>query len=155
MSHTTRRASTVAAHPGDDWRTQAACTGDTAELFFPVGDNLKARAQADQAKTVCRRCPVREACLSWALETRQDEGVLGGLTEDERRVLHGRRRRHGYRSNAAAHILNTRLEEFTELRNQGLDPLGIAQEMGTNVQTVNNVIHQLNARSAAAEVQAA
>jgi hypothetical protein len=47
--------------------------------------------QIEDAKTVCRRCEVTDACLDWALRTGQDAGVWGGLTEDERRTLRRRR----------------------------------------------------------------
>jgi WhiB family redox-sensing transcriptional regulator len=30
---------------------------------------------------------VKEPCLAWALESGQDAGVWGGLSEDERRAL--------------------------------------------------------------------
>jgi WhiB family redox-sensing transcriptional regulator len=43
--------------------------------------------QVENAKAICRRCDVREQCLSWALESGQDHGVWGGLSEDERRAL--------------------------------------------------------------------
>ena len=33
------------------------------------------------------RCSVREQCLAWALESGQDAGVWGGLSEDERRAM--------------------------------------------------------------------
>ena len=36
---------------------------------------------------MCRRCDVVESCLKWAIETGQDAGVWGGLSEDERRAL--------------------------------------------------------------------
>ncbi|MCW2712191.1 MAG: transcription factor WhiB, partial [Marmoricola sp.] len=36
---------------------------------------------------VCLRCEVRENCLAWAMEAREDYGVLGGLSESERREL--------------------------------------------------------------------
>jgi len=49
--------------------------------------------QIEEAKAVCRRCDVREQCLQWALETGQDAGVWGGLSEDERRALKRRRAR--------------------------------------------------------------
>jgi WhiB family redox-sensing transcriptional regulator len=42
---------------------------------------------------VCRRCDVREPCLAWALESGQDHGVWGGLSEDERRALKRRNAR--------------------------------------------------------------
>jgi WhiB family redox-sensing transcriptional regulator len=49
--------------------------------------------QIEQAKAVCRRCPVSQQCLAWALESGQDAGVWGGLSEDERRALKRRNAR--------------------------------------------------------------
>jgi WhiB family redox-sensing transcriptional regulator len=49
--------------------------------------------QIEQAKAVCRRCPVIQQCLAWALESGQDAGVWGGLSEDERRALKRRNAR--------------------------------------------------------------
>ncbi|MCZ4096734.1 WhiB family transcriptional regulator [Streptomyces sp. So13.3] len=69
-----------------NWRHRAACRAEDPELFFPVGSSGPALLQIQQAKAVCRRCPVREECLSWALEAGQDAGVWGGLSEDERRA---------------------------------------------------------------------
>jgi len=70
-----------------DWRHHALCREHDPELFFPIGTTGPAAVQVDDAKTVCGRCPVVESCLSWALETGQDAGVWGGLSEDERRAL--------------------------------------------------------------------
>jgi len=56
-------------------------------LFFPVGSSGPALAQVAEAKAVCRRCPVSGECLAWALASGQDDGVWGGLSEDERRAL--------------------------------------------------------------------
>ena len=69
------------------WVHQAACLEEDPELFFPIGEKGPARNQMDEAKSVCRRCRVREECLAWALESGQDHGVLGGMTEIERRGL--------------------------------------------------------------------
>ena len=49
--------------------------------------------QIEEAKAVCRRCPVIDSCLAWALESGQDAGVWGGLSEDERRALKRRNAR--------------------------------------------------------------
>ena len=70
-----------------DWRHQAACLDEDPELFFPIGNTGPALQQIDEAKAVCRRCPVVDTCLKWALESGQDSGVWGGLSEDERRSL--------------------------------------------------------------------
>jgi WhiB family redox-sensing transcriptional regulator len=75
----------------DDWRHRAACRDEDPELFFPVSDVGPGARQADQAKAVCARCPVRAECLEYALDNGLDHGVFGGTTETERRELRRRR----------------------------------------------------------------
>lgn len=75
-----------------DWRHRAACRDEDPELFFPIGNTGPALLQVEEAKAVCRRCEVIEPCLAWALETGQDAGVWGGLSEDERRAMKRRNR---------------------------------------------------------------
>ena len=70
-----------------DWRAKAACRDKDPELFFPVGNTGAAYNQIEEAKAVCRTCKVIDACLKCALDTNQDYGVWGGLSEDERRAL--------------------------------------------------------------------
>jgi WhiB family redox-sensing transcriptional regulator len=70
-----------------DWRDRAACLTVDPELFFPVGNTGPAVEQIERAKSVCSHCPVTEHCLQYALDTNQDSGVWGGLSEDERRAL--------------------------------------------------------------------
>jgi len=69
-----------------DWRHHAACREVDPELFFPIGNTGPALLQIDEAKQVCRHCSVQELCLQWAVESGQDAGVWGGLSEDERRA---------------------------------------------------------------------
>lgn len=78
----------------DDWRNSGACRDEDPELYFPIGTSGPAVLQAEQAKAVCRRCPVTDECLRWALESGQDSGVWGGMTEEERRAV---KRRGGLR----------------------------------------------------------
>ena len=70
-----------------DWRDKAACLKADPDLFFPAGNTGPAVDQIEKAKTVCGQCAVTEMCLQYALETSQDYGVWGGLSEDERRAL--------------------------------------------------------------------
>jgi WhiB family redox-sensing transcriptional regulator len=77
-----------------DWRHRAICRHVDPELFFPIGTTGPAAVQVEEAKAVCRRCPVVNDCLQWALSSGQDAGVWGGLDEDERRAL----RRRGVRA---------------------------------------------------------
>ncbi|MFC6878588.1 MULTISPECIES: WhiB family transcriptional regulator [Actinomadura] len=83
-----------------DWRHRAACRDVDPELFFPIGNTGPAILQIEEAKQVCRRCDVTDACLRWALESGQDSGVWGGMGEDERRAL--KRRTARARARAAA-----------------------------------------------------
>jgi WhiB family redox-sensing transcriptional regulator len=75
------------------WRDRAACLDEDPELFFPVGTTGPALDQIALAKAVCAGCSVRLECLEYALQTYQDAGVWGGLSEDERRALRRSRRR--------------------------------------------------------------
>jgi len=59
-------------------------------LFFPPStperrDEREAREL--HAKHICTQCGVREDCLDFALRVREPHGILGGLTEAERRSL--------------------------------------------------------------------
>ena len=76
-----------------DWRSKAACLEEDPELFFPIGNTGPALEQIEQAKKVCARCEVVDTCLQWAIESGQDAGVWGGLSEDERRALKRRNAR--------------------------------------------------------------
>ncbi|MER5202084.1 WhiB family transcriptional regulator [Streptomyces sp. NPDC002825] len=78
----------------EGWRAAAACQEVDPDLFFPVGTGAPALTQEEEAKTVCRRCPVREPCLRSALaQPHPPSGVWGGLTEAQRRSLARRARR--------------------------------------------------------------
>ncbi len=67
-----------------EWQAKANCLGSDPVLFFPVGDDP---ATIDAAKAVCVTCPVRKECLEYALTTRQDDGIWGGLDEEERKRM--------------------------------------------------------------------
>jgi WhiB family redox-sensing transcriptional regulator len=69
------------------WRDRAACLDENPELFFPTGNADPAFRQIEQAKVVCRRGEVVQTCLRWAIDSLQDAGVWGGLSQDERHAL--------------------------------------------------------------------
>lgn len=77
-----------------DWQKDAACLGMDPDMFFhPWGDTPSNRLEREKlAVAVCNGCVVIERCRQWALEVREPYGVWGGLTEDERRTILGRRR---------------------------------------------------------------
>jgi WhiB family redox-sensing transcriptional regulator len=53
------------------------CGPDTADAFF-------SDARVDEAKALCRVCPLRDACLQYAVDGGIAHGLWGGLTVDER-----------------------------------------------------------------------
>jgi WhiB family transcriptional regulator, redox-sensing transcriptional regulator len=69
------------------WRSSAACRLSDPDLFFPISSAGIAQREVAEALAVCARCPVRAACREFALRTRQQHGIWGGLTEHERRQL--------------------------------------------------------------------
>lgn len=62
-----------------DWQRQGACRGVSRDIFFPEEFTLPDPA----ALRLCRRCPVRERCLQWALE-HDEVGIWGGMTDEGR-----------------------------------------------------------------------
>lgn len=79
-----------------DWQAEAVCRDLDTELFFPVSES-----DAGPARAVCATCPVAEACLEFAIETRQSNGVFGGLTPTERHRLVRRRQKAARKARAA------------------------------------------------------
>lgn len=65
------------------WQEYAACGGADPEQFFPG----KGGTNANPAKRVCARCPVRAECLRFALANDITHGVFGGLAPRTRRPL--------------------------------------------------------------------
>jgi len=90
-------AATVARSTWDSdagWQSYAACRGENPDWFFAPGHMEKKEERAAreaQAKAICARCPVRQQCLSFSLETREPHGIWGGLNEIERRHTLARR----------------------------------------------------------------
>ena len=74
----------------ESWMRWAACAGGSDDLL----DLMFASDTAGQklAKAICAECPVRRACLNYALEHRIMHGVWGGESErSRRRMLRGLR----------------------------------------------------------------
>jgi Transcription factor WhiB len=82
-----RAAAEVLAAGG--WKWQALATeGRVADWWH--APEREGRALRARAVVVCRRCPLEESCLAWALACREDHGIWGGKTEEERRALQRR-----------------------------------------------------------------
>jgi WhiB family transcriptional regulator, redox-sensing transcriptional regulator len=72
-----------------EWMEFALCRGVDPEIFFPAAEPGVPLydAQVARARGICADCPVRSACLDWAIASGQDYGVWGGLDPAERRAL--------------------------------------------------------------------
>jgi Transcription factor WhiB len=86
----------IRTNTDDTWKTQAACSPTTAELFFPASyDDAPGIFHIAAAKTICSNCPVESRCLYDALaeegtlSAEARNGILGGLTPYERAELAG------------------------------------------------------------------
>lgn len=74
-----RRAVPVGERP---WIERKACLNcDPGVFFVRTGEN------ANQAKRICRSCPVRRECLDWALAAKPWGGIYGGMSEKERKWI--------------------------------------------------------------------
>lgn len=62
----------------------ARCAQADPEQWFPEKGGTSA-----YAKRICGMCPAQDACRQWALDTRQNYGIWGGLTAHERRQILG------------------------------------------------------------------
>jgi hypothetical protein len=87
----------------------ASCLGSNSDLWFPDivdedgeewlddGQIFEAFGDTsdfyDEARIVCEGCPIKEACLQHALDTRERYGMFGGHTPLERRRIERRIRR--------------------------------------------------------------
>lgn len=73
------------------WHAEAACRGVGADVFFPAGGSGNP-INWGPALATCARCPVRSACLDYALRTDQRYGVWGMCTPaDLDAIRRGRR----------------------------------------------------------------
>jgi WhiB family redox-sensing transcriptional regulator len=70
--------------------SDAACSTADPELFFPVSSSGPALRQVAQAKAICARCLIRQACLGYALDAGPVQGIWGGTMEAERQLLRQR-----------------------------------------------------------------
>lgn len=72
----------IAERPGD-WVHQAVCTQTDPELFWPENSNPRGIKAAQE---ICLTCPVISDCLQYAIDTKQNQGIWGGLTPAGRRA---------------------------------------------------------------------
>lgn len=54
-----------------------------AKWTSPYGQSTRA---LDAARTICKRCPVRLQCLTYAMENKEDRGIWAGVPTDAREM---------------------------------------------------------------------
>lgn len=64
------------------WQRRAACKDQGNEAFF-----VHQGADQGPAMAICRRCPVRQDCLDYALDNHIDHGIWGGMSARARRRM--------------------------------------------------------------------
>lgn len=71
------------------WQDQALCNQIGGDDFFyedmERGEVKDARIQ--RALAICAQCPVIDACRQFALDTEQNYGIWGGMTQEQRAKL--------------------------------------------------------------------
>lgn len=88
------RREVIISARNEPWQTLAACAGKTELFFPPEGEKNPSQTRDDritEAKQLCSKCRVRKQCLQHALGNKEEKGIWGGMTEDERRALMRRR----------------------------------------------------------------
>lgn len=125
--------------PGEDlsWQDEGLCKRNDPDLFFPEKGSA-GKAAAVTAKRVCAACPVRTACLAYALAHNEQHGVWGGTTRTERRALtrHTRREVHD--------------AEIARFTHAGLTTRQIAERLAISPRTVHRARARLRTEQVAA-----
>jgi len=78
-----RQPGSPAPLPPVEWDEQGLCVTEPGNWFPDPSQAAHSTAE----KAVCGRCPVREACLAYALDARELWGIWGGLDPEERLAL--------------------------------------------------------------------
>lgn len=102
MAYTGQVPDTTTRTTDADWWTRAACKGESLAVFFPEGtkghpEGTKGHLggggmQIAAAQQICRSCPVQLDCLEDALSRRDQHGMWGGKTEQQRKLILAHRR---------------------------------------------------------------
>jgi len=71
------------------WQEQSNCRNADSDLFFldPMMRGKEKRNKEQEAKKICKGCPVVQQCLNHALSIPEFFGVWGGMTADQRNSI--------------------------------------------------------------------
>lgn len=78
----------------DEWQRWAKCRGQGWETWFPSKQGRDAPfVVTEEARKICGGCPVRKACLDFAIDNNIDFGVWGGESVNARQRIRRERKR--------------------------------------------------------------
>lgn len=66
------------------WEANSNCKDVSLDHMFPP----RLEVQEEVAKKTCTGCPTKFDCLYFALVSKEDNGVWGGTTEKQRKLIH-------------------------------------------------------------------
>ena len=69
-----------------DWMDAAACRDMDGDVFFPSQVGMAGQWQAERARQVCDRCPVRRECGDFKKATGATQGVWAGKSPRQARA---------------------------------------------------------------------
>lgn len=69
---------------------QPLCAEIGTSAYFPASDDNAEKESVEQehwrlAKKLCKACKHQKDCLDWAVETKENHGIWGGMSTVERR----------------------------------------------------------------------
>ena len=78
-----------------EWKNDALCARvGSPDQWFSTGNGHDSRLAEKRTALICVGCRVKDACLSYALENREEWGIWGGMTTTQRNSLLRKQRRH-------------------------------------------------------------
>lgn len=111
-----------------DW-TAAACRGTNTRVFYPPS------GPSPTAVAICQRCPIRAACLDWAMR-REEYGIWGGLSAKERQSL----KRRAERTRGAGLLATARAAKVAELTRLGWPVTWVADHLYITPRTAQRYV---------------
>ncbi len=85
----------LAAADPNQWQHLGRCRETDPDMFYPEGSGGGGPLHSKDAKRICKACPVMMQCRQWALDTDEEYGIWGGLSEAERKKIRRERARAG------------------------------------------------------------
>ena len=147
----------------ENWRLQAACVDQSSAYYDPWFPTSESKHAYDDARSVCKGCPVRAFCLKEALDEEAGmsaalrHGMRGGKTAYERAEIAGQLRDSDTRGtnkksmSLANPARDERRAKVAELALAGLNAIEIGERIGFNEETARRDLNFLRATGVIAQ----